>query len=72
MYREEWDTGSSEAASVTARGNDHIGSAEPSSSGASRGAFLSLFSDVWVIGKRWLQPADQRDQIVSSCRYTYV
>ena len=82
VYREEWDTGSFEAAGFndgrlpTAREHDlrGIDSAEPSASGAvwSRRTFLSLFSNMWTTGKRWLHPTDQHDQIVSNSRYTYV
>ena len=83
VYREEWDASHSEAASVedhsrfpTAYGRDRVDSAAaepPNAAGVvwtSIGMLLTLFSDVWVAGKRWLHPADRSDKIVSkSCKF---
>ena len=77
VYREEWDTGGFEAASVEddrflnaqSHGHDCIDSTGPSAASdavwKTRGAFLSIFSDMWVMGKRLLHPTDQHHQIVS-------
>ena len=77
VYREEWDTGAFEAASVEedgllnaqSHGHDCTDSAGPSAASdavwKTRGAFLSIFSDMWVMGKRLLHPTDQHHQIVS-------
>ena len=82
VYREEWNTGSSEAAKIddgrlpTAHGHDSVGSTEPSAMldavWRDRGAILNLFSDMWVLAKIWLHPTDHHDQIVSKTRNMYM
>jgi hypothetical protein len=80
VYREEWDAiNCFEAASgeddrrhhtTHEHGNCIDINARPSS--ASQGAvmvwksaFLSLFGDVWAIGRRWLHPLDQTVSIIN-------